>query len=197
MPEAFLISMPTQKDDQYWHKSLDCVFEEINDQAEDSVSLLLQLRPDVIRELNHHPSSMLHGEILRFIDENCGPVDANATQWTCTWAKIYSIVRVLNRNNLVLDCSDEDVKSEDESSIHEEQDEQEDIPIYQNKKIEPIDGYFSKECQEVEDNTDANLVEDYEQPHIEKNKKDDLKRENSIDSFVEELERMDMIKDTV
>ena len=50
MPEAFLISMPTHKNDEYWHKSLECVFEEINDQVQDSVSLLRQLRPDVIRE---------------------------------------------------------------------------------------------------------------------------------------------------
>ena len=217
------ISMPTHND-EYWHKSLECVFQEINDQAQDSVSILRQLRPDVIRELGHHPSSTIHGDILRFIDENCGP-DENTTQWTCTWAKIHSIIMVLNRNVLVLDSSDDDVKAEDESSIHDEHeeqhgeittqfvedetevenqneeprsdedDEQEDIPIYPTKKLdipvdEPIDGYFSKECQLVED-TDANLVED--EPKI----KDDLKRENSVDSFVQELERMELTEDTV
>jgi hypothetical protein len=93
MPEAISI-LTHHSDDKYWHKSLESVFEEINDQAPDSVSLLRQLRPDVIRELHHHPSSRVHDEILRFIDENCGP--ENSTQWTCTWAKIYSIVMVLN-----------------------------------------------------------------------------------------------------
>ena len=132
---------------------------------------------------------------------------------------------VLNRNSLVLDCSDEDV-AEDESSIHDEQevecaavehetevenknqeprsdeDEQEHIPIYPTKKLdipvdeEPIDGYFSNECQLVQDNMDANLVEDPEESHIETNENDDLNRENSEDSFIQELERMDMIKDT-
>jgi hypothetical protein len=221
MPEAISI-LTHHSDDKYWHKSLESVFEEVNDQAQDSVSILRQLRPDVIRELHFHPNSRVHDEILRFIDENCGPVDENTTQWTCTWAKIHSVVMVLNRNNLVLDCSDEDV-AEDESSIHDEQevecaaveheteehqneetcsdeDEQECSSV-PNKTLvpvdePPIDGYFSKECQLVEDNMDANLVEDLEESHIETNENDDLNRENSEDSFVKELERMDMIEDT-
>jgi hypothetical protein len=202
MPEA--ISILTHSDDKYWHKSLECLFEEINDQAQESVSILRQLRPDVIRELGFHPTSRVHDEILRFIDENCGP---NTTQWTCTWAKIHCIVMVLNRNTLVLDCSDEDV-AEDESSIHDEQEVEcaaveHETEEHQNeetcsdedvKKIDlpvdadPIDGYFSKECQE------ANLsdIEDDVQD-IETNENDDLNRENSSDSFIKELEKMDMI----
>jgi hypothetical protein len=90
-----------------------------------------------------------------------------------------------------------EVENQNEEPRSDEDDEQEDIPIYQTKTLdlpvdEPIDGYFSKECQEV----NLSDIEDYEQPHIETNKKDDLKKENSVDSFVEELERMEMIEDT-
>ena len=38
--------MPTQKDDEYWHKSLECVFEEINDQVQDTASLTPAEEPE-------------------------------------------------------------------------------------------------------------------------------------------------------
>ena len=170
--------MLTHKDDKYWHKSLECVFEEINDQAQDSVSLLRQLRPDVIRELHQHPSSTLHGEILRFIDENCGPVEENTTIFTCTWAKIHSIVMVLNRNSLVLDSSEhEDVKSEDETEMENENEPRTDEYHEQEEDVIPID-------HEIENNKTLDLLEDES-------------IDGSLDYFVEELERMELTNDTV
>ena len=185
------ISMPTHND-EYWHKSLKCVFQEINDQAQDSVSILRQLRPDVIRELGHHPSSTIHGDILRFIDENCGPVEENTTQWTCTWAKIHSVIMILNRNNLVLDCSDEDV-AEDESSLHNEQEEQhgemttqfvEDETEVENQNEEP-------RSDEDDDQETKKLDLPVDEEPIT------LEKENSVDSFMNLLEKMEFTEDTV
>jgi hypothetical protein len=96
------------EDDSSQKQSLNSLFEAIHDEVTGIVDILENIRPYIILSIEKNPTSAILHEILDFSDKGTAfhsmksPQDDTQQPWTCTWAQLYAITAVLNRNQLLI-----------------------------------------------------------------------------------------------
>ena len=96
------------EDNSSQKQSLNSLFEAIHDQATGIVDILENIRPYIVHAIEKNPTSAILREMLDFSDEGIefhsieSPQDDTQQPWTCTWAQLYAITAVLNRNQLLI-----------------------------------------------------------------------------------------------
>jgi len=101
------------EDNSSQKQSLNSLFEAIHDQATGIVDILENIRPYIVHAIEKNPTSAILREMLDFSDEGIefhsieSPQDDTQQPWTCTWAQLYAITAVLNRNQLLIQTENE------------------------------------------------------------------------------------------
>ena len=103
-------------------QSLKSIFEAIHNEVIGIVDILDNIRPYIIFSIEKNPTTAILHEMLDFADKGIAfhstepPQDDTQQPWTCTWAQLYAITAVLNRNQLLIQM---DLEMETTPSEHE------------------------------------------------------------------------------
>ena len=176
-------------------QSLKSIFEAIHNEVIGIVDILDNIRPYIIFSIEKNPTTAILHEMLDFADKGIAfhstepPQDDTQQPWTCTWAQLYAITAVLNRDQLLIqmDLEMETTPSENEMGTTPSENEMETTPSENEIETTPSENEMEPTPSENEmgptpSENDTGTTPSENDTGITKPKDDDA-------AFIQELER--------
>ena len=194
-------------------QSLKSIFEAIHNEVIGIVDILDNIRPYIIFSIEKNPTTAILHEMLDFADKGIAfhstepPQDDTQQPWTCTWAQLYAITAVLNRDQLLIqmDLEMETTPSENEIETTPSETEMETTPSEHEMETTPSEHEIETTPSEneieptpLENEIGPTLSENEMEPTPSENDTGTTPSENDTDitkpkdddaAFIQELER--------